>query len=234
MATALRRTSNPFDMIGRNPADAAWNGSPITLQVGENVNMSQTPNGSMVLAYLNQATQNNLGTMAATSGGSKPDFLSAPALAAQPSIWMNNWRANNLRLSNISAHEETPIWVAALGPGIPGQFSVQLPANGVPVPLAPVQSAQGRALPQWMQLVLQCNSADLTVFCVIGGPQQESGNNGYAIILNAASNTPPPGYYAVTTGNNYTFQFNWGSSLVYVANMSPGSSSGASAALRLL
>ena len=53
------------------------------------------------------------------------------------------------------------------------------------------------------------------------------GNNAYVVALNAATNTgpdgpaPPPGYYATTTANAYTFQFNWGSSNLYVVNMSP-------------
>jgi hypothetical protein len=94
-----------------------------------------------------------------------------------------------------------------------------------------------------MQLVLQSNTATLCIFGVIGGPQDNTGNNGYVIAVNDAVNgntgpgtgkTPPEGYYATTTSNTYTFSFNWGSSQVYVVNMSPATASGATVVLRKL
>ena len=217
-----------------------WNGSPVTLLVNQNVVMPQTPNGTVILGYFNQSTQNNGGTLSVTSGGAQPTFLTAQAAALQPNILMQNWIANNLSVTNISVNQNTPIWVSAFGPGIPGQFPVGLPA-GSSVPLAPAQAAQGRALPQWMQLVMTCNSAQLTIFAFIGGPPDASGNNGYVVALNASANTgpgtgvqPPQGYYATTTSNSYPYSFNWGSSLVYVVNMSPATAAGAQVVMRAL
>jgi hypothetical protein len=45
---------------------------------------------------------------------------------------------------------------------------------------------------------------------------------------------PPPGYYATTTSNYYTYQFNWGSSVIFVANMSGTTSDPAQVTLRPL
>ncbi|MGH8065699.1 MAG: hypothetical protein ACRERE_10805 [Candidatus Entotheonellia bacterium] len=241
MATPSRYRIVRFQIIGQNSVNPNWNGLPCTLQVNQNVNMLQTPNGTMVFAYFNQASQNNQGTLSVTSGGSQPVILQVPANALQPSVWMNNWRANNLSVTNISQNANTPVWIAAFGPGLPGQVAVALPANGTRVPLAPAQSAQGNALPQWMQLVMQSNTPSLTIVAFIGGPPDSSGNNGYVVAVNASSDTgpgtgnaPTVGYYATTTGNSYAYPFNWGSSLVYVVNMSPATGSSAQVLLRSL
>ncbi|HMB90950.1 MAG TPA: hypothetical protein VKP65_08895 [Rhodothermales bacterium] len=220
----------PFEILGRNTVDSAWNGSPLLLQVNENANMPQTPAGTMLLAWQNEATQNNLGEIAVTSGGSAPVTKRADALAYQPSIWLNNWNANNLSITNISANTATPIRIQAIGPGIPGTDPETLPIGGDGVMLKAGMTAQGNASPQYMQLVIRSSSSTLGIIGLIGGPQDSSGNNGYVITVNDAVNgntgpdtgkAPPPGYYATTSSNTYTFTFNWGSSLVFVANLSP-------------
>jgi hypothetical protein len=233
----LRTRRAPFQLIGRNMVDATWNGIGTTLAVNQSVGMPQTPNGTTVLGWVNQATLNNAGTLALTSGGSAPSFLDAPALAAQPSLLMNNWQANNLSVTNISANAQTPIWICLYGPGIPGQSPMALKTDGTPLGLATGQSAMATALPQFMRLLLTGTSPRLCIFAVIGGPTDASGNNGYVIAVNATATTgpggapPPPGYYATTTGNSFAFPFNWGSQKVYVVNMSPVTSSSAQVAL---
>jgi hypothetical protein len=193
----------------------------------------------MIFAATNQATQNNAGTIALTSGGSIPVNLPVPALSNAPVISINNWEANNLNATNTSINNNTPILVQAVGPGIPG--IVPLTLSSTPTPLTAGQSAQANASPQWMQLVLQVTGSTLGVVGVIGGPQDSSGNNGYVIQLNATANTgpgtgvaPPAGYYATTTSNTYTYQFNWGSSLVFVSNLSPQTGLSVAATLRAL
>lgn len=241
MSTHSRGRRSPgFALIGQQTVNADWNGSPVTLQVNQNVKMAQTPNGTMIFGYVNQATQNNSGALSLTSGGSQPTFLTALPFANQPGIVMNNWAANDLSVTNISASNNTPIWVSSFGPGIPGQFPLNLPV-GTAVPLAVAQSAQGKANPQWMQLILTCNSASLAIFAFVGGPPDNTGNNGYVVAVNATQNTgagtgtpAPAGYYATTTSNSYTYQFNWASSLVYVVNMSPATGVGATVLMRNL
>jgi hypothetical protein len=176
-----------------------------------------------------------------TSGGSTPTLLDAPALSAQPGVLVNNWHANNLSVTNVSLNQQTPIWISAFGPGVPGQTSMRLPTNGTPVPLATGQSAQGTALPQYMQLGMQSATPTLCIFGIIGGPTDATGNNGYVIAVNASANTgpgtgnpPPTGYFATTTSNAYSFQFNWGGATVYVVNLSPATASGAQVLLRSL
>jgi hypothetical protein len=217
----------PFRTLDVTVADATWNGEPTTLAVNENVNMPQTPSGTTILSWENKATENNLGELMITSGGGAPVSKYADALANQPSIWLKNWDANNLSITNVSANTATPILIQAIGPGIPGTNPAALPVGNPGVALDPGDMAQGDALPQYMQLVVTCHSATLGVVAFIGGPQDDTGNNGYVVQVNAQQNsgpdgpTPPIGYYATTTSNAYTFQFNWGSSLVFVANMSP-------------
>jgi hypothetical protein len=229
-------------VIDHNSVNGAWDGSPTTLNPNDNVNLPQSTNGSLVLAYQNTSTSGNNGTLSVTSGGSAPQFLNAPAGLNQPNILVNNWLGNNLSLTNISlTGTKTPIWVAAVGPGLPGVTPVKLPTDGSLVTLTSGKSAQGIAIPRWMQLILQATSGDLTIFAVIGGPADSTGNNAYVFALNAAANTgpntgvaPPAGYYATTTGNTYTFQFNWGSSNVFVANESPSTAAGATVSIRAL
>ena len=205
----------------------AWTGTPTVLQTGDNASMPQTTNGTMIVAMTNQSTQNNDGTITLTSGGSAPQTINVPALVNQPTIDVQNFQANNLSLTNTSANSATPINIQAVGPGIPGITPLALPI-GTATTLAYGTVAQGTASPQFMNLVLQANGATLAIFGIIGGPVNPAGSNGYVIAVNAPANTGPPtstpatgGYYATTIGNTYTFQFNWGASNVFVANLSP-------------
>lgn len=230
----------PFAIVGLNTVTDAWDGSPLVLQVNQSVTMQQTPNGSVVFAYLNQSTQNNSGDLILTSGGSAPMPLTAPALTNQPSILTQNWKSNNLTVTNVSANSNTPIRIQAVGPGMPGTTPLNLP-TGTPLPLDPGATAQTNALPQYMQLNFQNTNGQLAIFVLIGGPPDSSGNNAYVISVNASSNTgppssqpAPPGYYATTTNNSYVYTFNWGSSTVFVANMSGLTSSGSQVVLRAL
>ncbi|CAN5688049.1 hypothetical protein BH11PSE6_BH11PSE6_04290 [soil metagenome] len=233
----LRKQRSPFQIIGQNMVNATWNGIGTTIAVNQTLGMPQTPNGTTILGWVNQSTQNNAGTLSVTSGGSAPIFPNAPALAAQPSVLTNNWQANNLNVTNISPNAQTPIWVCLYGPGIPGQSPMTLRTDGTPLGLATGQSATATALPQYMRLLLSGTSPRLCIFAIIGGPVDGSGNNGYVIAVNAVENTgpggppPPMGYYATTTSNSYPFQFNWGSQNIYVVNMSPATSSSAQVTL---
>ena len=214
-------------LAGAAPTVVSWNGTGMTLLVGQNALMPQTANGTMILGWVNVGTLNNSGTLGVSSGGSAPSFVTAPANVQQPSMWMNNWQANNLNVSNVSANNDTPIYIFAYGPGVPGQSSINLPTSSQGVSLAPSQSAMGKTAPQWMQLQMVSNTPSLCIFAIIGGPVDSSGNNGYVFAVNATTNsgpggpTPPAGYYATTTSNSYTFQFNWAGASVYVVNMSP-------------
>ena len=205
-----------------------WTGTPLTLNVGDNAVIPQTPNGTMIFAATNQSTGNNDGTIYLTSGGGAPTQLDAPAMVNQPTIQINNWGANNLNVSNRSANNTTPILVQAVGPGIPGITPVALPLNTT-TNLAPGVSAQGTASPQYMTMRIQSTSATLGILGLIGG-KLVNGNNGYVISVNDSVNgntgpgtgTPAPeGYYATTSNNTYNFQFNWGSSGIFVSNLSP-------------
>lgn len=227
-----------FQVLGAALATTTWDGSPVTISPPDGVTMPQTTNGSMVLAYQNNSTMNNNGKLALTSGGSQPIFLTAPALAVQPSILVQNWGANNLNITNISPAAATPIWLECFGPGLPGQKPVALPV-GTPIKLAPTAVAQGNSQPNWMQLTLISNTANLTLFSVIGGPADATGNNAYVIALNSSSGNTgpgsgspaPQGYYATSGSNSYTLEFNWGASVVYVANMSPSTAAQATVQL---
>jgi hypothetical protein len=204
-----------------------WTGSPTTLSNGANVNMAQTTNGTLLFAWLNTSKQNNAGVLSLTSGGGVPQTYPAPALVNQPSVLLNNWQGNNLSVTNITTGPATPIWIAAYGPNLPGNYPVNLPSDGSTVSLGVLATAAGTALPKYMQLTMSCTSGTLALVAIIGGPPDKSGNNGYAIALNAATDsgpdgpTPPAGYYATTTGNTYRFQFYWGSASIFVAVMSP-------------
>ncbi|MFL6257215.1 MAG: hypothetical protein ACJ74T_19580 [Pyrinomonadaceae bacterium] len=234
-----------FQVIDRNSIDAAWDGSPLILQASQSAKMPKTNNGSMVLAYQNLSKMNNQGTLSVTSGGLPPSFLTARALTNQPSVLINNWGGNNLGVTNISdPGSNTPIQIQAIGPGYPGTTPLVLTPGPTSLSMKPGQTAQGDALPQWMQLVFQSNTSQLNIFVLIGGPPDTSGNNALMIAVNAGQeagpgtknpNTPPPaGYYATTTQNTYYYQFNWGSDTIFVANMSGLTASPAQVTLRAL
>jgi hypothetical protein len=209
--------------LGNPLTTTVWNGEPVVLAVYDGVTMPQTPNGSMILGFQNTSPANNAGKLALTSGADKPEFFVAPALSLQPQILTRNWQANNLNVTNISANSNTPIWIEAFSPGI-GPVSTPLPI-GQPVAVSQKETLQGVANPNWMQLSFRFNSSKLAVFGIIGGPQDASGTNAYVVALNSpagdtqkgTSNAPPPGYYATVGGNAYSFEFNWGSSVVFVA-----------------
>lgn len=232
-----------YRVIDRFSIAPTWDGSPLTLQPNDSANMLQTTNGSMVLSYLNLSTMNNQGTLSVTSGGGEPTFVTVPALNNQPGVIINNWKGNNLSVTNISApNSKTPIQIQAIGPGLPGINPLPLPVGMLT--LKPGQMAQGTALPQYMQLVFQSNTSQLTIFVFMGGPLNSAGNNAYMVAVNSQleagpgtsnpAGTPPPGYYATTTSNYYNYQFNWGSSVIFLANMSGSTSSPAQITLRAL
>lgn len=223
-------------------APIAWNGTWLQLAVSASALMQQTPNGTTIFVSLNGSTQNNAGLLYLTSGGSQPLPVNVPALTSQLGVLTKNWQANNLSVNNQSDNQQTSIWIGMYGPGIPGQQPRPLVA-GTPVTLSAGMSAQGTASPQFMNLTLQCTSATLCVFGVIGGPLDGTGNNGFVISVNDSLNgntgpntgkTPPDGYYATTQSNTYKLPFNWGSSTVYVANMSSSTASPAQVTLTRL
>ncbi|CAN5688343.1 hypothetical protein BH11PSE6_BH11PSE6_04300 [soil metagenome] len=233
-------TQNPHSVIDQNSVGASWNGSPTVLLTSQNTGIPQTPNGTTIFAATNQSTLNNQGQISLTSGGGAPNILPVPALTSQPTININNWQANNLSVTNISANNDTPILVQAVGPGLPGITPLPI-TIGTPLLLALGQSAQTNALPQYMQLVIQVTGPTLGIIGVIGGPADATGNNGYVIAVNSTANTgpgtglpAPAGYFATTTSNTYAYQFNWGSSLVFVSNLSPSTAQTVSVLLRAL
>jgi hypothetical protein len=203
-----------------------WKGEGITLEVNDSAIMQQTPNGSMIFAFQNNSCMNNDGQLDLSSGSWLQSFDS-PALIPQPNVLIRNWQANNLKVTNTSANNNTPIWIEAFGPGLGAAPPGALPM-GQPVSIAPEQALQGPTNPTNMQLKLEFD-AGLALFGIIGGPQV-SGNNAYAIALNTQSGdtgpppakAPPPGYYATSGGNNYTFKFNWSGGLIYVAYFGSG------------
>jgi len=209
-----------FAIIGANLTDANWDGSPITLGWHETAAMPQTTKGSMVVAWQNTSAQNNDGSLAITSGAGAPEFFDAPALALAPTILVRNWGGNNLNITNLSANQNTPIWIEAYGPGLPGQTSTPLPV-GPSIPVAMGQTLQGDTS-GWMQLSLQANSGELGLFAVIGGPADIAGNNAYVFAVNCRSATTPPGYTKTTTTNTLPWQFNWGGNRIYVAYFGAG------------
>jgi hypothetical protein len=216
-----------FSIIGAQVSTPNWTGTPITLAWHDNAVMPQTPNGSTVLAWQNTSTLNNDGSLVATSGG-PPQPLDAPAGATIPSILVQNWAANALTLTNVSANKATPIWVEMFGPGIPGTTPVTLPANGTPISLASGATASGKSPPNYAQLVLQSNTNNLTIVTLIGGPNDANGTNAYVFALNCPAN---PGNYTKTTpGNSITYQFYWNTTF-FIANMSPSTSAAVSVSL---
>ena len=204
-----------------------WKGRGVTLQVNDSATMQQTTNGSMIFAFQNNSEMNNDGQLSLSSG-SQLETFDAPALILQPSVLIRNWNANNLKVTNTSANNNTPIWIEAFGPGIGPTPPGNLPI-GTPVGIAPEQALQGLTQPTNMQLKLEF-TAGLALFGIIGGPKV-SGNNAYAIALNSSfgntgpspAKAPPPGYYATSGGNRYTFNFNWAGGVIYVAYFGSGS-----------
>jgi hypothetical protein len=199
--------------------------------------------------YLNAATQNNLGELALTWGGAAPVFVQAEALATQPGFLVGNWRARDLRVTNVGANNATPIRIRALGPGMPGT-AAPLSTGPPGLQLAPGATAQGSTEPRYMQLVVQATSGMRSVVVVIGGPRDSTGNNAYVIAVNDGADTgppgtnvpppdspitpPPAGYYATTRGNTYVFNFRWGGAAVFVANLSAATAEPVTLVLRAL
>jgi len=222
-AGASVATGPAYAILGKTLAQPAWDGSATTLAQYASVAMPQTPNGSMMLAYMNLSKRNSDGKLAWTSGASKPAILPAPALALAPSVLVYNWQGNNLALTNISVGADTPIGVGGYGPGV-GATPLPLPVGPPGVAIDMGQAAQGSATGGWMQLGFQQQSGELAVFGFIGGPADINGNNAYVIALNSpAGNTgygtakpAPPGYFATTSSNSWSYEFQW-NTVIYVA-----------------
>ncbi len=201
---------------GATISNENWDGSPMTLAQSESAMMPQTPNGSMVLSWQNTAAQNNDGGLSLSASG-PPQHLDAPPGVLAPTILVQNWRSNSLKLVNVSPNHATPIWIEAYGPGIPGRNPIML--NGNPVPVRMGDTLQGTAN-GYMQLNLQ--SSELGLFVVIWGLPDASGNNAYVFAVNFPSGVQTPsGYTATTTDNSYPYQFYW-NGRIYVAYFGSG------------
>ncbi|RZL78398.1 MAG: hypothetical protein EOP66_07925 [Sphingomonas sp.] len=219
-ATMEMDTLEAVEALG---ATVIWDGSPKTLTtLGDTLLMPQTPNGSTVFAYQNKSTLNNAGQLALSSG-STVQMLDADFGVLVPSIYIGNWQANNLTVNNISQQNATPIWVEAFGPGLPGQTTVPI-SVGTALVLNPAPGAtsvaQGVTPPKSMMLRMTSTTGDASVIALIGGPPDKTGNNAYVFGLNVANAGTTPGYTQVTGGNTINYSFNWGASVVYIANMS--------------
>jgi len=206
-----------FQIIGRQVVNLQWDGSPVTLNQNDGVSMPQAPNGPTVLGWQNFALQNNDGTLIVTSGTTVYPSLDAPPGANAPSVWINNFGGQNVAVTNFSVQAATPIWVEMYGQGIPGVFPTPLPV-GQPVQLSSGEPAQGQAQPTLLMLQLTASPGNTTAVALIGGPTDAGGNNAYLFGLNMP---PTPGYTKTTLGNSLSFgPFNWGSSTIFVVNMS--------------
>jgi hypothetical protein len=222
-----------FEILGVNVPNPNWTGAPTELAVDDSVGMPQTPYGTMMVAYENKSTLNNEGSLAVTSGGGDPLFLDSPFGIAWPKILTNNWQANNLTITNVSANDKTPIWVEAAGPALspkPGELKID-----TAVKLDSYKAVQGVSKPNFMQLKFTSNTSNLSVIAVIGGPAT-GGSNGYVYALNWSGPLPGPGdgYTKVTGGNSLTMQFNWPSAVVWVCNLSPSTAAPVTVLLRSL
>jgi len=211
-------------------ATTPWTGAPLTLQQFDQAVLAQTTNGSLVLGYLNMTTTTNAGALTLTSAGSPMKTPQAPAGQGRPLFEVYNWQGNNLNVTNTSTAANTPIWISAIAPGLPGVNPAPLAANGPAVTIAVWASAQGIAQSNNNILQLQTSASTIGVFAIIGGPTDATGNNAYIIAVNDSFDgntgpgtgvTPPPGYYATTTGNVYSFPAPWPGATIFVANLSP-------------
>jgi hypothetical protein len=213
---------------------ANWTGTPTVLKLNDQVNMPQTPNGTVIVAAINQATLNNQGQIAITSGGSTVQDPTLDFGATAPWTYSNNYQASNLTITNISAQDATPIQVQAIGPGIPGVTPGSL-VIGTPFTLNFGAVAQGGTNPQNMQLKIQNNTSTTSIVGVIGGPQDSSGSNGKVIAVNWPQGMPtPPGYFAVSNSNTYTLNFNWMGGAIFVGNLSSSNAAAVVLTLRAL
>jgi hypothetical protein len=209
-----------FAIVGKTTLNPNWDGLPVTLGQFDSVTMPQTPNESTVLAWLNVGTQNIDGTVVLTSGGAQPLSFDAPPAQTAPSLWIYNWQANDVTLTNVSVLP-TPIWVEMLGPGIPGTTPQPLQV-GVPLQLPSLGTAQGQAPAMWMLLQLQATPGNTSTVAVLGGPSGVGGSNGHLYGMNMPSPPPSPTPYTKTTaGNTLTVgPFKGDGSQIFVANMS--------------
>ncbi len=201
-----------------------WDGSPITLQPNESVQIKST-NGNMVLAYLNTDTQNNTGELAITYGGSKPDIKEAAPLQNAPNIIIKDYGGDVVQLTNIS--QQSPIKVTAYGPGFGS--SEELPATGQLYSLEQYQSRTTISQTSYQRLVMNAEKT-YTIFTLYVGTTPKV----YCVNTPDTAGVPVEDYTAVTSSNSYPITDNFLGKTLYVINLSPDSSQGAQVSLTTL
>jgi len=201
-----------------------WNGRPLTLQPYGQAAMANTPNGSMIFAWRNKAGKNNDGSLMLGSGAAPTKSLPAPAGLDAPSIFVNNWQANNLTVTNFSPNPDTPIEIQAYGPGMPGQDEGPL-EPGKPTKVHLNQMLVASLTGGSRQLVFTRADGYVGLFGLIGGPlvyknnppaDDDPGNNAYVFAVNFPKDENPAGYTGTTPGNRYVHTIKDWNSKIYV------------------
>ncbi len=190
----------------------SWDGSPITLQQGQGVQMKQTPVGDLVVAALNMAAQNDEGQLAVTSGGGPPEIIPVEPLMNAPIIWITNYEGNDFNITNISI-TNVPIWVAAWGPGF-GNCGT-LPDDGIFFSLRPYQCREAQTNPSLMQLAMRA-LGQYTVFVNFIGSKPST----YCVNAPETRGVPVEDYTEVTKNNALSISGNWLGKTLWVVNLS--------------
>ncbi|AKQ68345.1 hypothetical protein A176_005257 [Myxococcus hansupus] len=185
------------------------NDPPVTVDVNGSAFINQTLSGYMILTVQNLSPSR--AQVLYSSGGSTPQPIDIPGGENAPYIVIQDWRADNLTVINVSPQDGTQVKVGIYGLGTP---TTEL-YPGVTTTLDQYQSAGTKTQSQFMALQLAApGSSQTALFFVfsVGKPVA------YALNVNDPSGFPP-GY--ITTPNNQTrIVNNWQGRNLFVINTS--------------
>ena len=218
-----------------------WRSALSGLGVGEAANwpaairksghMAQTPAGPLIFVYRLQPTSKQMATLALTSTGDEPNMIVIPPGADLPGVFVHDWKAKDLYVTNISQGEHVDVWLAACGL-IPGAEWGDLTA-GAPIVLKSGRQARAPADGGYQQLGFEALSGKLTILALIIEGPTGGATEARVYAANAKANTgpgtsmeAPPGYFATTTAPNFSFESfteegTKGPVAFYVKNLSP-------------
>jgi hypothetical protein len=184
------------------------NNRPIEIGHFESAVIDQTNDAFMILTLMSGPADSKA-NVNITFGAESLDVEIDAGLSV-PQLVIQNFRANRLKITNLSTNVNTSVWVGLYGHGKP-----YTPLKyDTPIQINQYQSTGGSTVANLMNLHLNSPSKEAAIFYFAKSEPT-------AVVLNSDGSGVPLGW-THTKDNNWQISKNWGANPLFILNASPG------------